>query len=108
MDIPAATQAALPIFYATGRCLVRPPMVYYVEHNALQRATGLWGLIWSHTVPSPMARRPACESSYGRIGFFSPVALRVLTRHAALTNHHHSIMVTYEHIWTDMDEYGHL
>ena len=51
------------------RCwtLVRPPMVYYVEYNVLQRATGLWGPIWSHTVTSSMARRPAYWGSYGRI-----------------------------------------
>ena len=41
-------------------------MVYYVEYNVLQRAAGLWGLIWSHTVSS-MVRRPACGGSYGRI-----------------------------------------
>ena len=70
-------------------------------------AAGLLRFIWSHTVPSPMARRQACGGSYGHIGFFSPMAQRVLTCHAALTNHHHLIMVTYEHIWTGMDEYGH-
>ena len=88
-------------------------MVYYVEYNALQRATGLWGLIWSHTVSSSMAWRPACWSSYGRMLIWPhrvlfPMAERVLTRHAALTNHHHSIMVTYEHIWTDMGGCGRL
>ena len=40
--------------HSLGRCLVRPFMVYYVEYNALQHATGLWGLIWSHTVSSSM------------------------------------------------------
>ena len=27
----------------------------------------LWGLIWSHTVPSHMAPQPACGGSYGHI-----------------------------------------
>ena len=31
-----------------------------------------------------------CGVTYSRIGFFSPMAQRVLARHAALTNHHHS------------------
>ena len=57
----------------------------------------------------PVSLRPACEATYGRIRslplcrrdrprearyspivFFSPMAQRVVARHAALTNHHHS------------------
>ena len=30
-------------------------------------AASLWGLIWSHTVPSPMAPQSACEDLYGYI-----------------------------------------
>ena len=69
-------------------------------------AAGLLGFIWSHTVPSPMTRRPACGGSYGRIGFFSPMAQRVLTRHAALTNHHHSIIIITDHLRMQPDGCG--
>ena len=31
-------------------------------------AAGLCGLIWSHTVPSPMAPRPACEAYMAAYG----------------------------------------
>ena len=72
----------LPCFLTTTsnflRCwmLVRPPMVYYVEYNALQRAAGLWDLICSHTVSSSMVRWPACVGSYGCIRSLS-MALRL-------------------------------
>ena len=55
------------------RCWTLPGMkymatlVYYVEYNALQRAAGLWGLIWSHTISSSMVRWPAYGGSYGCI-----------------------------------------
>ena len=69
----------------------RPVGAHMVTYDLILYGTaaGLLGYIWSHMVPSPMARRPACRGSYGHIGLFSPVAPHVLTCHAVLTNHHH-------------------
>ena len=59
-----------PTLSNTRRCSVRPACegsygrIRLLPYGA---AVGLWGLIWSHAAPSPMAPQPACGGSYGRI-----------------------------------------
>ena len=45
---------------------VRPHMVAYGSFPSGD-VTGVWGLIWSHTVQSSMETRPSCGGSYGHI-----------------------------------------